>query len=111
MPGNDAPRGPALVATILGGVGRPIAGQPGRRVWGSLWRMRFPVATVRVFQSRASTGVRGIALAEGDEVISMSLFDSGKGIATEEREGYLRQSRALRQAENALGSAGENGEE
>jgi DNA gyrase subunit A len=69
--------------------------------------MRFPVATVRVFQSRASTGVRGIALAEGDEVISMSLFDSGKGIATEEREGYLRQSRALRQVENAA----ENGEE
>ncbi|MBX9942546.1 MAG: DNA gyrase subunit A [Reyranella sp.] len=63
--------------------------------------MRFPVATVRVFQSRASTGVRGIALAEGDEVISMSLFDSGKGITTEERDAYLRQSRALRQAENA----------
>ena len=63
--------------------------------------MRFPVTTVRVFQSRASTGVRGIALAEGDEVISMSLFDSGKGIATEERDAYLRQSRALRQAENA----------
>ena len=73
--------------------------------------MRFPVATVRVFQSRASTGVRGIALAEGDEVISMSLVDSGKGITTEEREGYLRQSRAQRQAENAAGSAGENGEE
>src|SRR6266852_2272955 len=69
--------------------------------------MRFPVATVRVFQSRASTGVRGIALAEGDEVISMSLFDSGKGITTEEREGYLRQSRAARQAENAA----DNGEE
>ena len=69
--------------------------------------MRFPVATVRVFQSRASTGVRGIALAEGDEVISMSLFDSGKGITTEERDAYLRQSRALRQAENAA----ENGEE
>jgi DNA gyrase subunit A len=69
--------------------------------------MRFPVATVRVFQSRASTGVRGIALAEGDEVISMSLFDSGKGITTEEREGYLRQSRAARQAENAV----ENGED
>ena len=63
--------------------------------------MRFPVATVRVFQSRASTGVRGIALAEGDEVISMSLFDNGKGIATEERDAYLRQSRALRQAETA----------
>ena len=41
----------------------------------------------------------------------MSLVDSGKGTTTEEREGYLRQSRALRQAENAVGSAGENGEE
>lgn len=69
--------------------------------------MRFPVSTVRVFQSRASTGVRGIALAEGDEVISMSLVDGGKGIMTEERDGYLRQSRAQRQAENAV----ENGEE
>ncbi len=59
--------------------------------------MRFPVATVRVFQSRASTGVRGIALAEGDAVISMSLVDGGKGITTEERDAYLRQSRALRQ--------------
>src|SRR5260370_1581577 len=73
--------------------------------------MRFPVSTVRVFQSRAATGVRGIALAEGDEVISMSLFDSGKGITTEEREGYLRQSRAARQAENAPESVGDNGEE
>ena len=42
MPGNDAPRGPALVATILGGVGKPIADQPGRRIWGSLRRMRLP---------------------------------------------------------------------
>lgn len=31
----------------------------------------------------------------------MSLFDNGKGIATEERDAYLRQSRALRQAETA----------
>src|SRR5690242_7684351 len=69
--------------------------------------MRFPVATVRVFQSRASTGVRGIALAEGDEVISVSLVDGGKGIATEERDAYLRQSRAQRQAENAAESAEE----
>jgi DNA gyrase subunit A len=62
--------------------------------------MRFSVSTVRVFQSRASTGVRGIALADGDEVISMSLVDGGKGIATEERDAYLRQSRALRQLAN-----------
>ena len=62
--------------------------------------MRFPVSTVRVFQSRASTGVRGIALAEGDEVISMSLVDAGKGITTDDRDAYLRQSRALRQLAN-----------
>jgi hypothetical protein len=42
MPGNDAPRGPALVAAIVGGAGKPIADQPGRRVWGELRRMRLP---------------------------------------------------------------------
>jgi len=42
MPGNDAPRGPALVATIVGSAGKPIADQPGRRVWGELRRMRLP---------------------------------------------------------------------
>jgi len=61
--------------------------------------MRFPVATVRVFQSRSSTGVRGIALADGDAVISMSLVDGGKGMTTDERDAYLRQSRALRQSD------------
>jgi DNA gyrase subunit A len=55
--------------------------------------------------------VRGIALADGDEVISMSLVDSGKGIATEEREAYLRHARALRQAENAAENGAEVGEE
>jgi hypothetical protein len=42
MAGNDAPRGPALVAAIVGSTGKPIADQPGRRVWGSLRRMRLP---------------------------------------------------------------------
>ena len=69
--------------------------------------MRFPVSTVRVFASRNSTGVRGISLAEGDEVISMSLVDGGKGVTSEERDAYLRQSRALRQLENQA----ESGEE
>jgi DNA gyrase subunit A len=64
--------------------------------------MRFQVASVRVFSSRNSTGVRGIALADGDEVISMSLVDAGKGVTSEERDAYLRQSRAERQAENAV---------
>jgi DNA gyrase subunit A len=68
--------------------------------------MRFPVATVRVFQSRSSTGVRGIALADGDAVISMSLVDSGKGITTDERDAYLRQSRAFRQADAGDEEAG-----
>jgi DNA gyrase subunit A len=64
---------------------------------------------VRVFASRNSTGVRGLAPADGDEVISMSLFDAGKGVASEERDAYLRQARALRQAENAEEET--NGEE
>jgi hypothetical protein len=42
LPGNDAPRGPALVEAILSTAGRPIADQPGRRVWGSLRRMGLP---------------------------------------------------------------------
>ena len=42
MPGNDAPRGRALVAAILGGAGKAIADQPGRRVWGGLRRMSLP---------------------------------------------------------------------
>ena len=33
--------------------------------------IRFPVDDVRVFQSRGSTGVRGIRLEEDDKVISM----------------------------------------
>ncbi|MBS0541476.1 MAG: DNA gyrase subunit A, partial [Proteobacteria bacterium] len=69
--------------------------------------MRFPVSAVRVFASRNSTGVRGIALAEGDEVISMSLVDAGKGVTSEERDAYLRQSRALRQLENQAETAEE----
>jgi hypothetical protein len=42
MPGNDAPRGSALVAAVLGSAGRPIADQRGRHVWGDLRRMRLP---------------------------------------------------------------------
>src|SRR3546814_12599237 len=35
--------------------------------------IRFPVPDVRVFSGRTSTGVRGIRLAKGDAVISMSI--------------------------------------
>ena len=36
--------------------------------------IRFALTDVRVFKGRDSTGVRGIKLAEGDEVVSLSLL-------------------------------------
>jgi DNA gyrase subunit A len=36
--------------------------------------IRFPVSDVRVFKGRDSTGVRGISLADGDELISMTIL-------------------------------------
>ena len=37
--------------------------------------IRFKVSDVRVFSSRASSGVRGIRLAKGDEVLGMTILD------------------------------------
>jgi len=51
--------------------------------------IRFMATDVREFQSRTSTGVRGIRLAAGDEVISMSILHR-VGTSQEEREAYLR---------------------
>lgn len=51
--------------------------------------LRFPVDAVRVFKSRTSDGVRGIRLAEGDKVVSMSVLNAIQ-IDFEEREKYLR---------------------
>lgn len=42
VPGNDAPRGRALVEAILSGAGKPIADQSGRCVWGSLRLLAVP---------------------------------------------------------------------
>ncbi len=56
--------------------------------------IRFPTTEVRVFKGRDSTGVRGIRLAEGDEVVSMSVirhFDA----TPEERASYLKQRRLM----------------
>ncbi|WP_373235817.1 DNA gyrase subunit A [Cohaesibacter celericrescens] len=59
--------------------------------------IRFPVEDVRVFQSRGSTGVRGIRLEEDDKVISMSILRHF--VATpDERTEYLRQAGAARRA-------------
>ncbi len=53
--------------------------------------IRFRGDDVREFQSRNSTGVRGIRLAnEGDEVISLSILHRGGMQNQEEREDYLR---------------------
>jgi DNA gyrase subunit A len=57
--------------------------------------IRFPVTEVRVFQGRYSMGVRGISLAEGDKVISLSILRHIDATA-EERVAYLRRASAVR---------------
>jgi len=51
--------------------------------------IRFRADDVREFQSRSSTGVRGMTLKNGDEVISLSILHR-VGTTQEEREDYLR---------------------
>ncbi|MCB1531561.1 MAG: DNA gyrase subunit A [Alphaproteobacteria bacterium] len=51
--------------------------------------IRFPVDAIRVFSGRTSTGVRGIKLAKGDEVISMSVLKHVE-ITPEERAAYMK---------------------
>jgi len=57
--------------------------------------IRFPVGDVRVFKGRDSMGVRGIALAEGDVVISLSILRHVAASA-EERVAYLKRASAVR---------------
>jgi len=52
--------------------------------------IRFPGDDVREFQSRNSTGVRGMRLAQGDEVISLSILHKAGIKDQEERDDYLR---------------------
>ena len=56
--------------------------------------IRFPVPDVRVFKGRDSTGVRGIRLASGDEVVSMAIIRHFEA-SPEERETYLKMRRAV----------------
>ena len=63
--------------------------------------IRFPVADeLRVFSGRTSTGVRGIRLTEGDEVISLSVLRHVAASA-EERAAYLRIANAKRRGTDA----------
>jgi DNA gyrase subunit A len=52
--------------------------------------IRFEGEAVREFQSRTSTGVRGMTLKPDDEVISLSILRRGGMRDQEEREEYLR---------------------
>jgi DNA gyrase subunit A len=70
--------------------------------------IRFSVDDVRVFKGRDSTGVRGIALGEGDRVISMTVLN-GLDASTEEREAFLRRRRAVA-GESGEGAPAEPGE-
>jgi DNA gyrase subunit A len=57
--------------------------------------IRFSVKDVRVFSGRTSTGVRGIKLSKGDEVIEMSVLNHVK-IEVDERDEYLQAVNASR---------------
>ncbi len=79
--------------------------------------IRFPVDDVRVFKGRDSMGVRGVALAEGDSVISLAILRS-IDVTADERVAYLKQRRATEgeageagEAEGAAESEDENGVE
>ncbi|WP_443147456.1 DNA gyrase subunit A [Prosthecomicrobium sp. N25] len=70
--------------------------------------IRFPVTDVRVFKGRDSMGVRGIALADEDRVISMTIIRHFEA-SSDERLAYLKRSRALR-GETEADANGSDGE-
>ncbi len=56
--------------------------------------IRFPVTDVRVFTGRTSMGVRGIALAAGDKLISLSILRHVEA-TSDERSAYQKMRRAV----------------
>ncbi|MCP3466733.1 DNA gyrase subunit A [Bradyrhizobium sp. CCGUVB23] len=56
--------------------------------------IRFPVTDVRVFTGRTSMGVRGIALAGADKVISLAILRHVE-TTSDERSAYLKMRRAV----------------
>ncbi len=59
--------------------------------------IRFKVTDVRVFAGRNSTGVRGIRLAAGDEVIAMGILRH-IDVTSAEARAYLKHASAMRRA-------------
>jgi len=74
--------------------------------------IRFPVTDVRRFKGRNSTGVRGVNLADGDKLISMSILHHFEAEAAE-RSAYLKMSRAVRgeHQENEVPNGGQDGDD
>ena len=70
--------------------------------------IRFAVDDVRVFQGRTSMGVRGIALGDGDTVISLDILRHVEA-NSDERIAYLKRANAVRRGGN--GDIEENGVE
>jgi DNA gyrase subunit A len=70
--------------------------------------IRFAVNDVRVFQGRTSMGVRGINLADGDKLISLSILRHVEATA-DERAAYLKRANAVRRGGNGEIEAEENG--
>jgi len=59
--------------------------------------IRFKVTDVRRFVGRTSSGVRGIRLADGDEVISMAVLRH-VDVETDEARAYMKHANAMRRA-------------
>lgn len=72
--------------------------------------IRFPVTDVRVFTGRTSMGVRGIALAENDTLISLSILRH-VDTSSDERSAYLKMRRAVAGETGAEEPADAEGEE
>ncbi|WP_317993393.1 DNA gyrase subunit A [Bartonella gliris] len=62
--------------------------------------IRFPVVEVRVFAGRSSVGVRGINLANGDKVISMTVLEHVEATSVE-RSAYIKRVIQERRAAGA----------
>jgi DNA gyrase subunit A len=78
------------VATCREGQDAFLATRKGRCI-----RFELSDDTVRVFAGRDSSGVRGIRLADGDEVISLSVLDHVNA-SIQERVAYLKHANAKR---------------
>ena len=69
--------------------------------------IRFAVDEVRVFSGRTSTGVRGIRLAKGDRIVSMTILRH-TDIDTVSRDAYIRHANVRRRTDGD-GGVPENG--